>query len=231
MSGGADSRTCSPGRYRSGMDSSRAVHCLLLAVTVLCSGMSAGCYTVQSGTGGLVFDKLVMNYRDRVWAARAWNQQTGGAFAPIGDHYRQGFVDGYCGVCQGGDGYVPALPPDQYWSARYQSAEGASCVNDWFSGYPRGAAAAKKHGAGSYNDLYVSRMMDAAIKQQGTEVKLPSDVRVVRDGSGSNPPDSPAAGGEASGPRGPLPLPNRDWSSVFPRRDQAAGDSAAGTVR
>lgn len=184
----------------------------LLGIAVL---QSAGCYTVRTGNGGLVFDKLVMDYRDRVWAARAYNAQSGGAVAPWGDHYRRGYMDGYCNVCEGGDGYVPAVPPQDYWSAQYQSQQGAQCVNSWFEGYPQGAAAARRDNAGRFSDVYVSRMLDAAIQQEKTGVTLPSDVRIVNREEEDETADASV---ESPDSQPPLPLPNRDWSMVFPNR-------------
>ncbi len=181
----------------------------------LCVLQSAGCNTVRTGNGGLVFDKLVMGYRDRVWAARAYNGQSGGAVAPYGDHYRSGYMDGYCNVCEGGDGYVPAVPPQNYWSSQYQSQQGAVCVNDWFEGYPQGAAAARRDSAGRFSDVYVSRMLDAAIQQEKTGVTLPSDVKIVNREADE---ETAVPVAEPTGSQPPLPLPNRDWSMVFPNR-------------
>lgn len=61
----------------------------------------------------------------------------------------------------------------------YQSHEGAGCVNAWFEGYPAGAMAAKSRDLDKYSNVYISRLMDAAIQQDKAEVKLPSDVKVV----------------------------------------------------
>ncbi len=55
--------------------------------------------------------------------------------------YRQAFVD----VALGGDGVVPAVPPECYWSTCYRTAEGHQHAEDWFSGYTAGAERATAH--------------------------------------------------------------------------------------
>ena len=82
-------------------------------------------------------------------------------------------------MCNGGDGYVPALPPEEYRAPEYQSADGAKCVNSWFEGYPAGVAAARKDKSGTYHDVLISRMIDSAIDQSNTDPVLPADVQVV----------------------------------------------------
>jgi hypothetical protein len=117
-------------------------------------------------------------YRDKVWANRAYNLRYANCERKYGDHFRTGFVDGYCSVCKGEKGYVPAMPPEDYWKPQYQSAEGAKCVNAWFEGFPVGAEAAKKDGAGKYHDIYISNMVNSAIVQekQAESVKQSSQV-------------------------------------------------------
>ena len=126
------------------------------------------------------FDQTAaLTFRDLVWSKRAFNLRYGNCDRPYSDHFENGFRDGYSDVCQGGDGYTPALPPDNYRGYEFQSADGSNCVKAWFEGYPAGVAAAKKDNSGSYHDLAVSRLLDAAIKQEKTKPKMNGAVPVI----------------------------------------------------
>ncbi len=200
----------------------RLVGFLMAAMATLVLIQSSGCCSVPSGNGGMFMDKIFVCYRDKVWAARAYNEQFGGRPSLFTDHHRRGFIEGYCGVCRGGEGYVPAVPPKDYWGTQYQSEQGAICVNQWFEGYPEGAEMAKNDNAGRYSGVYISKMLDAAITQQKTGTKLPSDIRVIRnDVSEELEQHEQELNIGKNGSSDPLPLPNRDWSRVFP------GDRAA----
>jgi hypothetical protein len=82
-------------------------------------------------------------------------------------------------VCNGGDGYVPALPPSEYRGYEYQCAEGAKCVNTWFEGYPAGVTAAKQDKSGDYKDMFISKMINSAVTQENAKHLLPGDVPIV----------------------------------------------------
>jgi hypothetical protein len=138
---------------------------------------------------GCRFNKLAVNeailvsYRDMVWAKRAYNLRYGNCDRPYGEHYYNGFCSGYSDVCNGGDGYVPALPPVAYRSSKFQSADGAQCVNAWFEGYPAGVAAARQEKVGNFNNVLVSKMIDTAVNtEKNTKRLLPSDVPIKSDG-------------------------------------------------
>ena len=109
-----------------------------------------------------------------------------GMFSNFREHFHKGFVEGYCSVCNGGDGYIPAMPPRDYWGYEFQSSDGAQCVSAWFEGYPEGVAAARKTNAGKNADMYISSMAERAIQQEKEGVRLASQVDIV--GSGSNQP-------------------------------------------
>lgn len=146
------------------------------AIAGLIASQSIGCcFTGGCGAGGLAsgfMDRQISCYRDKVWAKRAFNLRYGNCDRKFGDHFRNGFVDGYCSVCDGGDGFVPAMPPECYWGNEFQCAEGAQCVNSWFEGYPAGAIAARKDGAGSFRDVYISKMINSAIIQEKKQAEL-----------------------------------------------------------
>ena len=167
----------------------------LLGVTAT----QAGCNVVRT------FDQTAaLTFRDFVWSKRAFNLRFGNCDRPYAEHFQNGFQDGYTDVCQGGDGYTPALPPDTYRGYEFQSADGSNCVSAWFEGYPAGVAAARKDNSGTYHNLAVSRMLDAAIKQEKTKPKLTGAVPVVSGKKvvGDNPP--PVSQSDYQAPPAPL---------------------------
>ncbi len=57
-------------------------------------------------------------------------------------HYSCGWRHGYTDVLMGGDGECPPVPPQHYWSHKFQSEHGEIAIENWYSGYHDGAAAA-----------------------------------------------------------------------------------------
>ena len=172
---------------------------LAVAALIAVTTTQAGCNVLRT------FDQTAaLTFRDLVWSKRAFNLRYGNCDRPYAEHFKNGFEDGYSDQCQGGDGFTPALPPDSYRGYEFQSADGSKCVDAWFEGYPAGVAAAKKDNSGSYHDLAVSRMLDAAIKQQKTKPKVNGTVPVVsgKKVAGENIPV--AAPGDFKAP--PIPL-------------------------
>ncbi len=159
-----------------------AVACLIL--------QSTGCMT---GPYGAFMDEQMGGYRNHVWARRAYNLRYGNCDRDYPDHFRQGFVDGYSDVCNGSDGYVPAVPPEKYWSVKYQSPEGAKCVNTWFKAYPLGVKAAREDSAGAFHSVYISKMIQSALVQDKADHVLPDDVPVV---AAKNEKESPSVDSE-----------------------------------
>ena len=148
--------------------------CLLLsALAVTLTLPAAGCHIIRA------FDETAaLTWRDFVWSQRAYNLRYGTSNEPYSEHFRNGFCAGYEDVANGGDGYVPALPPEDYRSYEYQSADGAKCVEAWFKGYPAGVAAAREDKTGEHHDVRISRLIEAAIQQDKTDVKLPGEIPV-----------------------------------------------------
>lgn len=145
---------------------------LIICVAILTTASFTGC---KLG----IKEASMLTYRDTVWAKRAFNLRYGNCNRAYAKHFENGFCAGYTDMCNGGDGYVPALPPEEYRAPEYQSADGAKCVNSWFEGYPAGVAAARKDKSGTYHDVLISRMIDSAIDQSNTDPVLPADVQVV----------------------------------------------------
>lgn len=156
--------------------------CQRLLIVLFAAAMvlpSTGCSLV-SRLGSLgIGDSLLETYRDQVWAKRAYNLRYNNCDRPYESHFQNGFVAGYCDTCNGGDGYVPALPPSEYRGFEFQSPDGSQCVETWFEGFPAGVAAAKKDRAGEFHDIYTSRMINSAITQDKAKHILPSDVPVL----------------------------------------------------
>ncbi len=124
------------------------------------------------------FDQQMKCYRNQVWAKRAFNLRYASCRRDYENHFSNGFRDGYRAICNGEKGYVPAMPPEGYWGNEFQCPEGAKCVDAWFKGYPAGVQAAKRDGSGSYNEVYISKMINSAIKQDKAKDSLPTDVPV-----------------------------------------------------
>jgi len=202
------------------MSDSRSIHLfsingqwfVRLAAVALISvtATQAGCNVLRS------FDQAAaITYRDLVWSKRAFNLRFGNCNRPYAEHFKNGFCDGYSDVCQGGDGYTPALPPDEYRGYEFQSADGSKCVDAWFEGYPEGVAAARKDNSGSYHDLAVSRLLESAIKQEKTKPKLTGEVPVV---AGKKVVDDNRPVDFKAPPvptRAAIPLPSNDIPSVL----------------
>ena len=174
----------------------------------LIASQSVGCLGPAGDPSNHLIPQLVdvgvEIYRDRVWAKRAYNLRYGNCERSYGNHFRNGFIEGYCDVCNGGSGYVPAMPPDSYWSNEYQCADGAKCVNAWFEGYPAGAAAAKKDAAGTYRDVYISNMINSAITQEKAKDDLPTTTAGPESVPPLVPPTTPAERANSM----PVPMPS-----------------------
>lgn len=158
------------------VSSRRLFAAVMLVALAFTSLIQSGCTTPIRRLG--IIDELAITYRDRVWAQRAYNLRYANCNREYAEHFKSGFCAGYADVCNGGDGYLPALPPEQYRGYEYQCAEGSKCVDTWFDAYPAGVAAAREEKAGSYHEMHISRMIDQAVTQKNAPNVLPSDVPV-----------------------------------------------------
>lgn len=150
-------------------------------------------------------EAILVSYRDMVWAKRAYNLRYGNCDRPYGEHFYNGFCAGYADVCNGGDGFVPALPPLSYRSSRFQSPDGAQCVSAWFEGYPAGVAAARQEKVGNYNNVLVSKMMKEALE---AEKELSESKRTVNQVKSTGTPPITQSQGDLKAP--PVPQPQYD---------------------
>lgn len=92
-----------------------------------------------------------MSARDKILAQKTWGHWSwcyDDLEHPV--HFSRGFKAGYRNVLAGGNGCQPALPPECYWKACYQTPEGKCKVYAWFDGFSHGVLAAKQDG---YDDM------------------------------------------------------------------------------
>ena len=204
------------------VSTSRQCAVILLMVLGFTSLIQTGCTSPMRRLG--IVDELAIAYRDQVWARRAYNLRFANCDREFGDHFRNGFCAGYSDVCNGGDGYVPALPPEAYRGYEYQCAEGSQCVGAWFDGYPEGVAAARAEDAGTYHKMQISRMIDQAVTQDKTPNVLPSDVPVTKPRAPQIPRGTVAA--KAFGAKFKPVLPN----ASSPQHNVMSQNSFAGTA-
>lgn len=142
----------------------RTARVATLSAAVVLAVASMGCTAVQGINEYIAYNDpvndFVLGWRNSVWARQAWIlRRDGFAGQPYLDHFGAGFIDGYMSVASGGNGCTPALPPRQYWSWKYQTAEGQGKVAAWFSGFPHGAKAAEEDGAGNWSEIQVSETL------------------------------------------------------------------------
>jgi hypothetical protein len=138
------------------------------ATTTVTLGFSGCC---QFGSGGYGFidsimDQQVSCWRDHIWAKRAFHLRYGHCGKVHADHFQDGFLAGYCNVCDGGSGECPAMPPERYWGFQYQTQEGAEMQNAWFAGFEAGAGAGKSDGAAAHHDIQISRQMEQLLLEE-----------------------------------------------------------------
>lgn len=171
---GRDVGTPSP--LRPDARSSRSRLALLAMVAIW--GLLPGCTALKGLNNTLAYnstsDSFITGWRDNVWAKRAYNVRA--ARLPVGQFegsFREGFISGYRGVAQGGNGCPPALPPRKFWSWKYQSGEGQCKVQAWYQGYSYGATAADEDGLGNFREIQVSGPMEEALKAHGLGQNAP----------------------------------------------------------
>lgn len=102
---------------------------------------SVGCVAVQDCEY-----RLAQNLR----AASAYRSSCDSG---MGYHFASGWKKGYADVLMGGDGQCPAVPPQCYWSHKFQNERGEAAIEDWFQGYSQGAAVAQASGREHYHDV------------------------------------------------------------------------------
>ncbi|QDT03195.1 hypothetical protein K227x_15770 [Rubripirellula lacrimiformis] len=133
-------------------------------LTAGCLGLivvgSTGC-TMTAGFGRSLahsecIDDFMIGYRNKALAEKAWHcRKSQFGKQCYGKEFKDGFIQGYMEVAQGGYACTPAMAPSKYWGWRYQSANGQGAVNAWFQGFPEGARAAEEDGIGNWSQVSV----------------------------------------------------------------------------
>jgi hypothetical protein len=121
---------------------------------VMLSALASGCSLVGDATRTVVqetrlyLDTRAEEARNRRWAEQAWEEvRTSSGPAIYSDDYADGFKAGFADhLFAGGSGEPPPLPPRRYWARRYETPDGYTAIQDWFTGFRQGAAAARDGG-------------------------------------------------------------------------------------
>ncbi len=132
----------------------------LIALTVALSmaSLMTGCTSVNSSlssifASGCLSDAIEL-HRNRTCALKAWfRREHNFCDQPYLRDFKQGFIDGYVAIAEGKPGCPPTVPPKQYWSWAYQTAEGQAQMAAWYAGYPYGVQAAKDDGLNNFNHV------------------------------------------------------------------------------
>ena len=185
---------------------------LLLCSFIASSTCFVGCSPFRGLRENLQYNDsmndFVMGWRNSAWARQAWNERKGMyANEPQFISFGQGFRDGYADVAGGANGCVPGLPPRSFWTWKYQTGEGQAKVAAWFAGYPHGAKAAQEDGAGNFQQIQVSHLIEAQYSAEFRQGKCPG----CDPANGMTIPDGPTLELlPGNGPPATLPAPVQD---------------------
>ena len=110
-----------------------------------------------SASGCVAFQDCEYRMAQKCRAHRAW---WCGCDQPCScnpySHYSFGWRRGYTDVLMGGDGECPPVPPQCYWSHKYQSENGEIAIENWYQGYSHGASAALASCGDRYHPVPIS---------------------------------------------------------------------------
>jgi hypothetical protein len=149
-------------RRRLATDRSRfgRVHPVMIMLYLGLISISCGCTTVNSSlqsvfSGGCLSDAIEA-HRNRTCALKAWFRREHNFCdeAYLRD-FKAGFIAGYIAIAEGKPGCPPNVPPKEYWSWAYQSADGQARMAAWFRGYPYGVQAARDDGVTGWNHVQI----------------------------------------------------------------------------
>jgi hypothetical protein len=141
---------------------------ITLAFSGCCTRGGYGGGGCMGGSGGFLdqfMQEQVSCLQEKVWARRAFHLRFGHCERIHADHFRDGFVAGYCNVCDGKGGQIPTLPPDKYWGFNYRNQEGVEMQNAWFAGFEAGAQSARSDGSGNWQGIQIPRQVQEAIME------------------------------------------------------------------
>lgn len=187
----------------------RAPHRARRSLAVLACGVvsllaTTGCTFIHNSYENFRYDdtwnKAVSSTRNKAWSKTAWHKRKH-LFCREKqlDDFCKGFRAGYSDVCSGSTGCTPSVPPREYWSWQYQSAEGQRKTSAWFAGYPHGARAAEEDGVANWSQIQLSSELQQQYRTAGV---LPPSTTAIYP----IPPNNPGAMGAPTF----APLPAQD---------------------
>jgi hypothetical protein len=92
-------------------------------------------------------DELAYCSRNQEEAEEAWQLERRKGPERYSRDFGAGFVAGYADYLDaGGTGSPPAVPPFRYRLVCYETPEGAQAIEEWYTGFRQGAAAARASG-------------------------------------------------------------------------------------
>lgn len=89
-------------------------------------------------------------------ADAAWKVNYGRTGHGCSRDYKDGWKQGYFDLSTGQCEEPPPVPPHKYWDAKYQSLDGRAAIEDWYSGWQDGAAAAVQDGTPYFHEIPAS---------------------------------------------------------------------------
>lgn len=93
--------------------------------------------------------------------------------------FAKGWKQAYYNISMGSDPCPPTVPPQRYWSAKYQSAAGRRKIACWFAGYEQGVAAAQRDCRDYFSDVPVG----AYCQRDSVTKCTPTDPTCACEGS------------------------------------------------
>lgn len=120
-------------------------------------------------------DNNVTGCHDHLEAKFAWHQSRR-CFSEVEyiSDFRDGFIDGYVHVMNGGGLCKPTLPPRKYWSLTTRGADNNCRIVAWYNGWSSGVAQAQRNGMGSGS---MTTAADIYHTNHAHPVELPEDLR------------------------------------------------------
>lgn len=143
----------------------------LPTVIILCLGTSL----LLSGCTGVSRLREELATREMAKSSYASNYH-GTATCQESRHFERGWRQAYYNVSKGADPCPPSVPPEVYWSTKYQNPEGCGKIAAWYEGYRAGATVAKSECRDAYSKVPV---MARCVREE-----VPCEpVQPLRDGS------------------------------------------------
>ena len=182
---------------------------LLLFVSTSCF---SGCYSIIDE-----IQKFEINLRNQAHSSYSWMRvEDNYDDLEHKRHFRDGFKAGYQAAAWAGDVCPPSIPPQKYWSARYQNPEGREKVHAWFEGYSHGVIEANADGIPFYTEIPTIGLEHMSARNQiGHEVSL-DDLQPKPGAASSKQSDSMFPVPEPAPLKEPQSVPASESESLPP---------------